>query len=113
MSTTEQTAQQESQAAPKQTIRVEEFSVNGEKLLAEIRRLIGEGNVRRIVIRQGDRTLIEIPLTIGVVGMVLLPVWAAVGAIAALVAQCTIVVEKTEEAEPGAPADEEPAADAG
>lgn len=76
--------------------RKEEFKVTGEQLLSEIKRLVSEGNIRRIVIRQGDKTLIEIPLTLGVIGIALAPVWAAIGAIAALVAECTIVVEKVE-----------------
>ena len=79
-----------------QETRKEEFKVTGEKLLGEIKRLVNEGNVRRIVIKQGDKTLIEIPLTLGVIGIALVPVWAAIGAIAALVAECTIVVEKVE-----------------
>ena len=57
-----------------------------------------EGNIRRIIIKNEEgNKLIEIPLTLGVVGIVLLPVWAAIGAIAALVADCTIVVEKVGE----------------
>ncbi|MGH2592083.1 MAG: DUF4342 domain-containing protein [Anaerolineae bacterium] len=84
------------QPETKQTSHREEFSVSGEKLLSEIKRLVNEGNIRRIVIKQGDKTLIEIPLTIGVIGIALLPVWAAIGAIAALVTECTIVVEKVE-----------------
>ncbi len=84
------------QAEAKETTRKEEFRVNGEQLVSEIKRLVNEGNIRRIIIKQGDKTLIEIPLTLGVIGIALLPVWAAIGAIAALVAECTIVVEKTE-----------------
>jgi hypothetical protein len=60
--------------------------------------LVHEGNIRRIIIKNEEgKRLIEIPLTPGVVGIALLPVWAAIGAIAALVADCTIVVEKVEE----------------
>jgi hypothetical protein len=84
------------QAQATGTTRKEEFSVNGDKLVAEIKRLVNEGNIRRISIKQGDKTLIEIPLTLGVIGIALLPVWAAIGAIAALVTECTIVVEKVE-----------------
>lgn len=84
------------QAGTQQKSRKEEFSVNGEQLVGEIKRLVKEGNIRRIIIKQGDKTLIEIPLTIGVIGIALLPVWAAIGAIAALVTECTIVVEKVE-----------------
>jgi len=84
------------QPEQKQTTRKEEFAVTGEKLLSEMKRLVNEGNIRRIVIKQGDKTLIEIPLTLGVIGIALVPVWAAIGAIAALVTECTIVVEKVE-----------------
>ena len=84
------------QPEQKQTTRKEEFAVTGEKLLSEMKRLVNEGNIRRIVIKQGDKTLIEIPLTLGVIGIALVPVWAAIGAIAALVTDCTIVVEKVE-----------------
>jgi hypothetical protein len=75
--------------------RKEEFKVNGEELLAKVKQLINEGNVRRIIIRNKDgKNLIELPLTIGLVGAVLAPMLAAVGAIAALVTECTIVVER-------------------
>jgi hypothetical protein len=76
----------------------EEFRVKGEDLLAKVKQLIDEGNVRRIIIKDKEsKTLIEVPLTIGVVGIVLAPVLAAVGAIAALVTECTIIVERREE----------------
>jgi hypothetical protein len=79
-------------------VRTEEHRVTGDQLLAKVKQLVHEGNVRRITIKKEDGdTLIEIPLTLGVVGAVLLPVLAGVGAIAALVADCTIVVEKVEE----------------
>ncbi|HEY5268883.1 MAG TPA: DUF4342 domain-containing protein [Anaerolineales bacterium] len=75
--------------------RTEEFRVNGEDLLAKIKALIHEGNIRRIIIKDKDsKILIEFPLTFGVVGLVLAPTLAAVGAIAALVTEATIVVEK-------------------
>jgi len=78
----------------------EEFRVNGDELLAKVKELINEGNVRRIIIKNRDgKVLVELPLTIGVVGMVLAPVLAAVGAIAALVTECSIIVERTESAE--------------
>lgn len=71
----------------------EEFKVNGEDLLKKVRELIKEGNVRRIIIKDKDRkTLVEIPVTIGVIGAVFAPVLAAVGTIAALVTECTIQV---------------------
>ena len=73
----------------------EEFKISGDKLLGKVKELINEGNVRRIIIKnKDDKQLIELPLTIGVVGAVLAPVLAAVGAIAALVTECSIVVER-------------------
>lgn len=78
-------------------VNYEEFRVDGEQLVSKIKEIIHEGNVRRIIIKnEKDEVLIELPLTIGVVGALLLPVWAAVGAIAALAAKLTIVVEKVE-----------------
>jgi hypothetical protein len=75
--------------------RTEEFRVTGEQLLAKIKELIHEGNIRRIIIKDKDgKTLIEFPLTFGVVGVVLAPTLAAVGAIAALVGEATVIVEK-------------------
>lgn len=75
--------------------RKEEFSVNGEELLKKVKEIIKEGNVRRITIKNKEgKTLMELPLTIGVVGAVLAPMLAAVGAIAALVTECTITVER-------------------
>jgi hypothetical protein len=76
-------------------VRTEEYQVNGEALVAKVKELVHGGNIRRIIIKDEEgKTLIEVPLTLGVVGAVLLPVWAAIGAIAALVTNCTIVVEK-------------------
>ena len=65
--------------------RTEQFKIDGDRLLAEVKRLIAEGNVRRISIKQGDHTIIELPLTVGVAGAIIAPWLAAVGAIAALV----------------------------
>jgi len=79
-------------------VRSEEFKVTGEEVISKVKELLHEGNIRRIIIKNQDgQTLIEIPLTLGVVGAVLLPVWAAIGAIAALAANLTIVVEKVGE----------------
>ena len=73
----------------------ERYRVAGEKLLSKVKELLQEGNIRRIIIKNDDdKTLIEIPLTIGVVGAAIFPVWAAVGAIAALVTDCSIEVER-------------------
>ena len=75
--------------------RTEEFKVSGEDLLKRVKALITEGNIRRITIRNSEgKTLVELPLTIGVVGVILAPALAAVGTIAALVTECTIVVER-------------------
>jgi hypothetical protein len=79
----------------KKTKKKETFKVKGEDLLTKIKALIKEGNVRRITIKdKSGKTIIVLPLTIGVVGAVLAPVLAAVGAIAALVTECTITVER-------------------
>ncbi len=81
----------------KQTIK-EEFKLNGSEIIDKIKELIHEGNIRRITIKnEEEKTLIEIPLTLGIIGAALAPVLAAVGAIAALVTKMTIVVEKTED----------------
>lgn len=78
-------------------VRTEEYQVSGESLVAKAKELVHEGNIRRIIINNEEgKTLIEVPLTLGVVGAALLPVWAAIGAIAALVTNCSIVVEKEE-----------------
>jgi hypothetical protein len=88
---------QEKKVMNEKKARSEEFQVSGEMLLAKIKELIHEGNIRRITIKDQDGgTLIEIPLTLGVVGAILIPVWAAIGAIAALVAKLTIVIERIE-----------------
>ena len=78
-------------------VHSEEFRVNGEELIAKIKQLIHESNIRRIIIKDKDgKTVMEIPLTIGVVGVLLAPTLAAVGTIAALLTEATVVVEKTE-----------------
>jgi len=73
----------------------EEFKVSGNELVEKIKELIKQGNIRRIIIKneKGD-TLVEIPLTWAVIGTAIAPVLAAVGAIAAMVTNCTVVVEK-------------------
>ena len=79
-------------------VRTEEYQVDGDYLVHKVKELVHEGNIRRITIKNEEgKRLIEIPLTIGAVGIVLLPVWAAIGAVAALVADCTIVVEKVDD----------------
>jgi len=78
-----------------ENIKKEEFKVSGEEVLKKVKELIKQGNIRRIIIKnENGNTLMEIPLTFAVVGAVISPVLAAVGALAALVTNCTIVVEK-------------------
>jgi hypothetical protein len=77
--------------------RVEEYKVSGDELVHKVKQIVHEGNIRRISIKtEGGNTLLEFPLTVGVVGVVLLPMWAALGAAAALITDCTIAVEKVE-----------------
>ena len=80
------------------TIHAEEYKVEGDALVHKVKELVQEGNIRRITINNEEgKELIAVPLTLGAVGVILLPVWAAIGAMAALVADCMIVVEKVEE----------------
>jgi hypothetical protein len=81
----------------------EEHRVSGERLVSRVKELVHQGNVRRIIVKNeaGD-TILEFPLTLGVVGAVLLPLWVALGSIAALASHYTLVVEKRPE--PAAPA---------
>jgi|SRR5579864_2895531 len=74
----------------------EELQVMGEQLLGKVKELLHEGNVRRIIIKQEGHTIMEFPLTFGVVGVLVAPVLAAVGAIGALIAQCSIEVVRAE-----------------
>jgi Domain of unknown function (DUF4342) len=80
-----------------QKFKTEEFRVEGEKLITKIKELLHEGNIRRIIIKDKDgKTVFEIPMTLGVVGALIAPQLAAIGAIAALITEATIVVEKSE-----------------
>jgi hypothetical protein len=94
----------------------ESMKVEGGEMLEKVKGLVREGNVRRIVIRQGDtnRPVAEFPLTVGVVGAVAAPVLAAVGALAALLTKCTIEVERVEttESSPAQKPDSPPRSDA-
>lgn len=73
----------------------EEFRVNGEELLKKVKELIAAGNARRIIIKnENGEVLVEIPLTVGAIGAILVPTLAAIGTIAALVTKCSIVVER-------------------
>ena len=74
----------------------EQFKVAGKELAEKVRELIHEGNVRRIIIKnESGHTFMEIPLTVATVGVIAAPILAAVGAIAALVSKCEVVVERT------------------
>jgi hypothetical protein len=72
----------------------ESFKVAAENLVDAVKKLLHEGNVRRIVIKQDGRTVAEFPVTVGVVGAVVAPMLAAVGALAAVLTECTIEVER-------------------
>ena len=73
----------------------EEFKLNGQDIMDKLKEIIEEGNARRIIIKnEKGVSILEIPLTVGVVGALLAPYLAAIGAVTALVANCTIVVEK-------------------
>ena len=75
--------------------RTEEFSVNADQVVDKVKELINEGNVRRVIIKnETGESIIEFPVTVGLVGAVLLPVFAALGAAVALLTKCTIVVER-------------------
>ena len=79
-------------------VRIEEFEVTGEKLIATVKEIVRQGNIRRVSIKsEKGATLIEFPLTLGVAGALILTQLAAIGAIAALVTRCSIVVEKVVE----------------
>ena len=81
---------------------MERMRLEGGELLDAVKRLVHEGNVRRIVVKQGEETVVEFPLTVGVVGAAVARALAAAGAIAALITDCTIEIER----EDGAPAAE-------
>jgi hypothetical protein len=86
--------------------RVQEFTLDGDEVVAKVRELLHEGNIRRLSIKNEDgRTILEVPLTIGLIGAALLPVLAAIGAAAALATRCTIVVERDPDASGTPPAE--------
>ena len=81
----------------------ESFKVKGDDLLGRVKEILHEGNVRRVVIKQGTRTIVEFPVTVGVVGALAAPSLAAVGTLAALLTECTIEVERERDAPPPPP----------
>jgi hypothetical protein len=72
----------------------ESFKVAGNQLVDAVKKLLHEGNVRRVIIKQDSRTIAEFPLTVGVIGTVFAPLLAAIGALAAVLSECTIEVER-------------------
>jgi hypothetical protein len=77
--------------------KTEQYQLTGEDVITKIRQIVHEGNVRRVLIRNAEgHIIVEFPLTIGVVGAALAPMWAALGAIVALVSDCTIEIERRE-----------------
>ncbi|MDH5362864.1 MAG: DUF4342 domain-containing protein [Aigarchaeota archaeon] len=84
--------------APVTPVRREEFSVSSDDLVRNVKQLLHEGNVRRIIVKNEEgKTLMEIPVTLGVIGALVAPWLAALGAIAALATKCTIVVERRQD----------------
>jgi hypothetical protein len=82
-------------------MRTEEFKLDGGQVLDKVKALIREGNIRRIVLKNEEgHTLMEVPLTVGLIGAALLPVLAAIGALAAVATRMTLVVERIDEEEP-------------
>ena len=77
-----------------------------DQILAEIKRLVAEGNLRRVVVKQRGRVVAEFPVTVGVIGAVIAPLAAAIGALAAVLTDCTIEVEKAVAPERPAPSEE-------
>jgi len=83
---------------PKTKVAFEDIKIEGDKLVAKIKEIVKEGNVRRIIIKNEEgKTLMEVPLTFGVVGALFAPSLAAIGAVAALVSNCTIRIERKTE----------------
>jgi hypothetical protein len=77
----------------------ETIKIQGDKLMDQVKRLIHEGNIRKVVVKQGDRTIAEFPLTVGVLGAAIAPPLAAIGALAALLTDCSVELEKVVEPE--------------
>jgi hypothetical protein len=93
----ENTGQQKEKTTQEKRTIVEEFKVSGEAVVSKVKELVYEGNVRRITIKNEEgKTLFEIPLVVGVIGALLLPQLAALGAVGALIARLTITIEREE-----------------
>lgn len=85
----------------------ESFKVTSEQLVDAVKKLLHEGNVRRVVIKQDARTIVEFPLTVGVIGAVFAPILAAAGALATVLTECTVEVERADDGT-GAPGPPKP-----
>src|SRR4051812_34786789 len=85
----------------------ETFKAKGGQVVDKVKELIHEGNVRRITIKQDDRVVAEFPLTVGVVGALIAPMLAALGALAALLTECTIEIERTDAGSGGSSSDQD------
>ncbi len=73
----------------------ESFKMRGDKVVDKLKELFKQGNIHRVIVKNdAGKTLIDIPVTIGVAGLLLLPIWIAIGAAVALATRCTIIVEK-------------------
>jgi hypothetical protein len=83
----------------------EKYTVSGDEMVAKVKKLVHEGNIRRVRVIQGGRTILEVPLSVGApaaaLGIMFAPVLAAIGAAAALITECTIEVEKIDEKDTG------------
>jgi hypothetical protein len=91
----QQTAPDTTSTTPNTT--TEQYQLTGEDVITKIKQIVHEGNVRRVLIKNAEgQVIVEFPLTVGVVGAALAPMWAAVGAIVALVTDCTIEIERRE-----------------
>jgi len=78
----------------------ETIKSGGDQVLKTVEKVVHEGNVRRVIVKQGDRSVAEFPLTVGVVGTVFAPVLAAIGALTALLTDCTVMVERVQTTAP-------------
>jgi hypothetical protein len=96
-------------AAPNEKVWSEEFEVTGRAVVDTVKDLLHEGNVRRVTIKNAEgKTVISVPATVGVIGVLVAPTVAAIGAIVAMGADYTIVVERHGDAEPSEPPPQEP-----
>lgn len=93
-------------------VRRERFQVSGSELVERVRQLIHEGTVRRIVVKTDDRTIFEIPVAVGAIGALLLPTLAALGVVAAMVTQASIIVERRDDGPRSTPGEAAEADDA-